>query len=102
MLYRVTVYRPSKHERCFEPTDSWVCGNMTAAQLTAESKLPPSNETDYSARVSRLPYAEIVAVKRFRSAAMPKAELKQTSSRTVTINTPINYVPSVGDLGWTP
>jgi hypothetical protein len=89
VLYRVTIFRPSQYERCFEAKEHWTCGNVKTAKLSALEKLPVSNETYYSAKVSRLPYAVITKAK-------GKAE------QGTFIDTPVNYVPSVGDLGYTP
>jgi len=92
MLYRVTIYRPSQYERCFEARESWTCGNLKTAKLSAQFALPASNETYYSAKVNRLPYAEIT-----------ESGPKLTTGKPVDcVETPIHYVPSVGELGYTP
>lgn len=91
MLYRVTIFRPSQYERGFEAAESWVCGNLKTAKMSALSKLPPAYETYYSAKVSRLPFA-LVSRKGDEWPTKPVAE----------VSTPIRYVPSVGDLGYTP
>lgn len=102
MLYRVTMYRPMKYERGYEACESWTVGTLRAAELTAAEKLPAAAETDYSARRARNQYAQVSRVRRFRNRIMLKAELRDIGKPVACFETPIVYVPSVGDLGWTP
>lgn len=104
MLYRVTVYRPNPYERCFEAKESWIVGNLKVAKLTALEKLPTAYETVYMADLKRFPYAEIAPVKRFASkvSKVRRGSEMAATGQSICIDTPICYVPSVGDLGYTP
>lgn len=96
MLCRVTIYRPCQYERGYEAAESWIASNLRTAELGAMAKLPPAYETNYSARVARHPYVEVYRmVPNFRSKA-------HFGAPVACHETPIVYVPSVGDLGYSP
>lgn len=102
MLYKVTLWVPMVHERGLEVKQEFICGSRKEARLWASKAMPVAYETYYSARVGRFMSVDIQPVKRFRSWATPKAEYRECLGRKETIEQPIEYVPSVGDLGWAP
>jgi hypothetical protein len=87
MLYRVKLYTPSQYERCHEVTKTCVVGSKRAAELQAEAWLPPTYETVYMANIKRFPIVYVHDI---------------DDNLVDSYDTPINYVPSVGELGWTP
>jgi hypothetical protein len=93
MLYEVALYEPNPYERCHEVTRRFTVGSLKAAELAAKAILKPHArfETDYSARVNRYPWIEVVSKK-------SNGDLQ----RVKTIEPSLTYVPSVGELGWTP
>lgn len=100
MLYQVTHWTPMKHERGLEVTGQWIVGSRRQAELEAKLLLPPASETTYSARWGRHPFIEVTPVKRF--CPMAGGREYRAVGKPVCFETPIVYVPSVGDLGWTP
>lgn len=96
MLYQVTVWTPMKHERGLEVTGQWIVGSRRQAELEAERLLPPAYETEYSARWGRHPRIDV------RSVRNVGRKQREVGKVVACYETPIVYVPSVGDLGWTP
>lgn len=88
MLYRITLYVPSKFDRCFDAVNSFTVGTKRAVELEAAKLLPVSYQTPHSARYARLPYMKVTNAK--------------THERVAIIDTPIRYVLSCGDLGYAP
>ena len=101
MLYRVVKYEASKTERCFEPTKSTVVGNLKVARLQAKAWLPEQAETTHSARYARHPWVDIAPCVRFAKRSGGR-QYRETRHTLECVETPIMYVPSVGDMGWTP
>ncbi len=99
MLYRITLYTPDPHQPCYNAVRREIVGTPRAADLRAAEWLPPAHETDYSARVTRHPFVRVQPVRRFRSAAMARAELRAVGPHR-NIETPIVYVPSIGERGY--
>lgn len=105
MLYRVTIYRPCQYERVYEAAESWIASNLRTAELGAMAKLPTAYENDYSARVARHPYATVQSSypKKFKHKRRSIPLKRGWWVRPVACHkTPIVYVPSVGDLGYSP
>lgn len=102
MLYRVTIFRPNPYERSYDAAESWIVGTRRAAELTARAKLPDAYETDYSAQVARLPYAEVTPWKKGLRFGLTWKQFGAWSPPKVTIETNVHYVPSVGELGYAP
>jgi hypothetical protein len=98
MLYEVALYEPNPYERCHEATRRFTVGSLRAAELAAESILKPHKryETDYSARTTRYPWVDITALTKVRGTRLTHHK------QATTIEPELHYVPSVGDLGWTP
>jgi hypothetical protein len=91
MLYEVALYEPNPYERCHEVTRRFTVGSMRAAELAAESLLKPHTryETTYSARVNRYPWVYISPITKNKVHMGAKC-----------IEPQLNYVPSVGELGY--
>jgi hypothetical protein len=91
MLYEVALHEPNPYERCHEVTRRFTVGSLKAAELAAKAILKPHKryETTYSARTTRYPWVAVVK----------KGDNWQNM---MTIEPELHYVPSVGDLGWTP
>lgn len=95
MLYKVTIYTANRFERCYDAGRTYTVGTLTAARLCAAAQLPVVYETDYSARMTRMPYAEITR--------LTGREYDFSHNGLVeTIDSTIRFVPSVGELGCTP
>lgn len=100
MLYEVSLWVPNPYERCHEAKLTHIAASLRSAELWAKEKLGVAFETEYSAKVSRRPYVTAQAVKRF--CPMSGGREYRPVRKTVTFEQPIHYVPSVGDLGYTP
>lgn len=97
MLYRVVIWRPCKYERGFEQAETWIAATLQTARLQALEKLPTAYETFHSARMARHPWADIS-----RRYGRKARRTRNDKKPCMTVETPIQYVPSVGDLGYTP
>ncbi len=103
-LYQVTLYTPDPYERASNVAQTRVVGSLKRARRLAREWLAPHTryETDYSARVSR--YADCL-IRRVTQQAIPgqlRTKAWITSGYCETVDPVLHYVPSVGDLGWTP
>jgi hypothetical protein len=99
MLYIVELYKPNVYEPCHDVAESRVVGSRRAAELLANYWLPVVYDTVYSSRIDRYPYAVIRQTKNNRVATVNPTN---NGLHCYYVNTPIRYVPSVGDLGYTP
>jgi hypothetical protein len=98
MLYRVTVFKPARNERHLVASDSHVVGSLRAARLAARALLKPHarRETTYSARTNtRFPHVSICSVPFGAKCAFQGKQIESVEPE-------LTYVPSVGDLGYTP
>lgn len=101
MLYRITLWVPEKFDRALTPVKSEIVSTRRAAELTAKGWLPTAYETSYSARTTRQPCVYVQAVKRVKVGPGQPSQYV-TLGRSYSIETPIHYVPSVGELGYSP
>lgn len=87
-FYLVEFWTPSKTERCWNLTRVERRRTFARAIARGEAMLAKhrSQETDYSARLTRLPGVSI----------------RRNGKEVAFVECPIDIVPSVGDLGWTP
>ncbi len=102
-LYQVTLYTPDPYERGSNVAQTRVVGTLKRARSLATEWLAPHTryETDYSARVSRYADCMIRSVERFTG--RPGAnEYRPVGGYRENVEPTLHYVPSVGDLGWTP
>lgn len=91
-MYRYQLYTPSKYAPCSEPTGPvYRDGSLANVKRHALCMLGVAYETDYSARVTRRPYVSVQW--RGKDGQWHGAG---------DVEQPVRYVPSVGDLGWTP
>lgn len=91
-MYKYTLWTPNKYQPYSEPVGcTYLDGNLANAKRHAHRMLGVAYETDYSARVGRRPYVDMYCRdKHGQWHSMPCVEQ------------PVHYVPSVGDLGYSP
>lgn len=96
MLYLVTHWVPMATERGLSVKQEFVCGSRKEARRWAKQALPAAYETTYSARTGRFSSVDIKPCRRHLGKYVPYAAGRET------VEQPIVYVPSCGDLGWCP
>jgi hypothetical protein len=93
MLYLVTHWVPMATERGLSVKQEFTCGSLKTAKLWAKTAMPVAYETTYSARVGRFQSVDVQPIKRNRGKA-------HSAGKRVSVDQPIHYVPSCGDLGY--
>jgi hypothetical protein len=101
MLYSVTYWDKCTYEPGWYDTKRHIVGSKKEAEALANEWLGVANESLYGSRVNRRPFVSVSKCVRLREKGSG-VRWYQDFNKVCDIEQPVNIVPSVGDLGYTP